>query len=70
MELFSSPSETYLEYLFSHYPDIDANILSSLESIFDSTNWNNPKTSIDWNNLAVIDLIEAKQISAQNFIFF
>ncbi|ELS33692.1 MULTISPECIES: FkbM family methyltransferase [Pseudanabaena] len=61
MELFSSPSETYLEYLFSHYPDIDANILSFLESIFDNTNWNNPETSTDWNNLAVIDLIEAEQ---------
>ncbi len=61
MELFFPPSECYLEYLFSYCPDIDANILSLLESIFDSTNWNNPETSTDWNNLAVIDLIEAEK---------
>ena len=61
MELVSSFSDRYLEYIFSHYPDTDASVLSSLEDIFENTNWNNPKTSLDWNNLAVIDLIEAEQ---------
>ena len=61
MELASTPSDRYLEYIFSHYPDIDANILSSIEAIFESTHWDNPETSLDWNNLAVIDLIEAEQ---------
>lgn len=61
MELMSSYSDRYLEYIFSHYPDVDASILPSVESIFESTNWDNPGTSLDWNNLAVIDLIEAEQ---------
>ena len=61
MELMSAYSDRYLEYIFSHYPDIDAGILSSVESVFESTNWNNPETSLDCNNLAVIDLIEAEQ---------
>jgi FkbM family methyltransferase len=61
MELISACSDRYLEYIFSHYPDIDAGILSSVETIFESTNWDNPETSPDWNNLAVIDLIEAEQ---------
>ncbi len=61
MELGSASSDCYLEYIFSHYPDIDANILSSLEAILERTNLGNPETSLDWNNLAVIDLIEAEQ---------
>jgi FkbM family methyltransferase len=61
MELASVSSDRYLEYIFSHYPDLDANILSSVEAIFEDTNWDNPETSIDWNNLAVIDLVEAEQ---------
>ncbi|GBO52525.1 methyltransferase, FkbM family [Pseudanabaena sp. lw0831] len=62
MELASISSDLYLEYIFSHYPDIDADILSSVEAIFESTNWDSPETSLDWNNLAVIDLIEAEQL--------
>jgi len=61
MELRDALCDRYLEYIFSHYPDIDAGILSSVETIFESTNWDNPETSLDWNNLAVIDLIEAEQ---------
>jgi FkbM family methyltransferase len=61
MDLASVSSDRYLEYIFSHYPDLDANILSSVEEIFENTNWDSPETSLDWNNLAVIDLIEAEQ---------
>ncbi len=61
MKLASVFCDLYLEYIFSHYPDLDANILSSVEAIFENTNWDSPETSIDWNNLAVIDLIESEQ---------
>ncbi len=61
MELMSICSDRYIEYIFNHYPDIDAGILSSVKAIFESTNWDNPETSLDWSNLAVIDLIEAEQ---------
>lgn len=61
MELASISSDRYLEYIVSQYPDIDASILGAVEAIFESTNWDAPETSLDWNNLAVIDLIEAEQ---------
>ncbi len=61
MELVSTPSDRYVEYIFNQYPNIDANVLSSLEAICESTNWEEPKTSLDWNNLAVIDLVAAEQ---------
>jgi FkbM family methyltransferase len=57
----SDYSDHYLEYIFGQYPDIDAGILGAVEAIFESTNWDAPETSLDWNNLAVIDLIEAEQ---------
>jgi FkbM family methyltransferase len=61
MELASISSDLYLEYIFNYYPDIDANILSSVEAIFEGSNLDSPETSLDWNNLAVIDLIASEQ---------
>ncbi|MFN5727554.1 MAG: FkbM family methyltransferase, partial [Pseudanabaena sp.] len=51
----------YLEYLFDNYPNTDASILSRLEEVIENTNWDDPVSSLDWNNLAVIDLINASQ---------
>ncbi|WP_434685087.1 FkbM family methyltransferase [Pseudanabaena minima] len=53
--------DRYLEYLFDNYPDTDASILSRLEEVIENTNWDNPISSLDWNNLAVSDLIKASQ---------
>ena len=53
--------DRYLEYLFDNYPNTDASILSRLEEVIGNTNWDNPVSSLDWNNLAVIDLINAGQ---------
>lgn len=53
--------DCYLEYLFDNYPDTDASILSGLEEVIGNTNWDDPVSSFDWNNLAVIDLINADQ---------
>ena len=53
--------DRYLEYLFDNYPDTDASILSGLEEVIGNTNWDDPVSSFDWNNLAVIDLINADQ---------
>jgi len=61
MESTCNLGERYLGYIFKNYPDIDASILSSVEIILENTNWETPKTDLDWNNLAVIDLIEAEQ---------
>lgn len=61
MEFVSTPCDRYLEYIFNQYPDIDAGILASVEEIFEGTKWDNPENSLDWNNLAIIDLIESEQ---------
>jgi len=61
MELLSTASDRYLEYTFRYYADIDVSILASLEAIFENSNWDSSETSLGWNNLAVIDLIEAEQ---------
>jgi FkbM family methyltransferase len=61
MKSESTYSDRYLEYIFNQYPDTDANILSVLEEVIENTNWDNPVSSFDWNNLAVIDLINAEQ---------
>jgi FkbM family methyltransferase len=53
--------DRYLEYLFDNYPNTDASILSRLEEVMENTNWDDPVSSLDWNNLAVIDLINASQ---------
>ncbi|MFN6140938.1 MAG: FkbM family methyltransferase [Pseudanabaena sp.] len=59
MESLSSFGDLYLEYIFNTYPDIDASFLSTLEEMVEDTNWEDPQSSKDWNNLAVIDLLEA-----------
>lgn len=61
MELSYSHGDRYCEYIFNGYPDMDASVLARIEAIAASTNWENPTSSLDWNNLAVIDLIEAEQ---------
>ena len=60
MELVSTLSDRYLEYIFNNYPNIDASVLSSVEVIVENTSWDEPQASLDWNNLAVMDLIEAE----------
>ena len=60
MKSGSEACDRYLEYVFSHYPNLDAIILSSIEAISEKCNWDSPETSLDWNNLAVIDLVESE----------
>ena len=55
--------DRYLEYVFNYYPDLDASVLSRLEMLVENTNWDSPATSRDWNNLAVIDLLNASDTS-------
>jgi hypothetical protein len=58
---YSSHGDRYCDYLCNNYPDLDAGILENVEAIVKSTNWDNPTSSLDWNNLAVLDLIAAEQ---------
>jgi FkbM family methyltransferase len=59
MELVDACSEIYLEYIFSYFPETDVGALTYIEQTIENTNWDSPITSTDWNNLAVIDLINA-----------
>ena len=53
-----SPLELYQSYVRSHCPQFDPQpVLLALHS----TNWEEPETALDFNNLAVISLIEAEQ---------
>jgi FkbM family methyltransferase len=58
---YSSHGDRYCDYLFNNYPDLDAGVLENVEAIVESTNWDNPVSSLDWNNLAILELIEAEQ---------
>ncbi|WP_019501416.1 FkbM family methyltransferase [Pseudanabaena sp. PCC 6802] len=58
---YSSHGDRYCDYLLNNYPDIDAGVLQHVEAIVESTNWDNPASSLDWNNLAILELIEAEQ---------
>jgi len=59
MKIASTYGEEYLEYVLQYLPKIDLEYLALLEEIVETTNWENPQTSSDWNNLAVINLIKA-----------
>jgi FkbM family methyltransferase len=59
MELSDLNGDRYCEYLVNIAPDLDISILESVEVIISRTNWLNPTTAQDWNNIAVTHLIAA-----------
>ncbi|MEH2269284.1 MAG: FkbM family methyltransferase [Nostoc sp.] len=61
MKYARSPNDVYLQYIQKLLPSIDANTLSKITLILAETSWDNPNSSSDWNNLAVVALIEAEQ---------
>ncbi|HLP88158.1 MAG TPA: FkbM family methyltransferase [Nostocaceae cyanobacterium] len=52
---------TYLQHIQKHLPDLNPDYLSSINQIIENTNWDDPELSSDWNNIAVIALIEAEK---------
>jgi len=61
MKLSFYHADCYLQYIQKACPDINPNTLSLLIIILENTSWDNPNSSLDWNNLAVLALIEAEQ---------
>jgi hypothetical protein len=61
METTESIGEQYLEYVLQNLSTIEPEYLAFLEEVVESTNWQNPQTSTDWNNLAVMQLIGAEK---------
>ncbi|WP_445636139.1 Methyltransferase FkbM domain-containing protein [Nostoc sp. DSM 114161] len=56
-----SPNNVYLQYIKRLLPSIDASTLSKIALILAETSWDDPSSSSDWNNLAVVALLEAEQ---------
>ncbi|WP_414572783.1 FkbM family methyltransferase [Nostoc sp. CCY 9925] len=53
--------DVYLEYIQKLLPGISTDALSTISVILSHTSWENPNSSDDWNNLAVVALSEAEQ---------
>jgi FkbM family methyltransferase len=58
-----SPADTYRQYIQNLDPPLSLEALQQIDSILDATNWEEPETPIDLNNVAVVSLIEAEQAS-------
>jgi hypothetical protein len=56
----NSPTETCLEYLQKYCPTLEAEMLSQITSSLEKTNWDEPTSTTDFNDIAVIALIEAE----------
>jgi FkbM family methyltransferase len=52
--------ETYLNYIQTICPDIELSTLDYIDQILIQTEWEDPQSPIDFNNLAVLALIEAE----------
>lgn len=52
---------TYLEYLCPDKNFAPPEIIDAVKKIVEKTLWDNPQSSLDWNNLAVMALIEAER---------
>lgn len=57
----NQPANSYLEYLTANCPDINVDFLAQLVSNLENTEWDEPISAIDLNNVAVVALIEAEQ---------
>jgi FkbM family methyltransferase len=55
-----SHQDSYLQYIQQANPAIDSSSLSRITAIIENTAWENPTLSSDWNNIAVMALIEAE----------
>ncbi|MFN6517484.1 MAG: FkbM family methyltransferase [Nostoc sp. CreGUA01] len=54
-------NDIYLQYIQKLLPAINADTLSKITGILSDTSWDNPNSSDDWNNLAVVALSQAEQ---------
>jgi FkbM family methyltransferase len=60
MNPFSSSAESYLKYIQKVLPSVSTNTLHQFSLIIDKTSWDEPQSSADWNNIAVVAMSEAE----------
>jgi FkbM family methyltransferase len=53
--------DKYIDYIYHNCPSLDANSLARIAAILESTSWEEPTSSTDLNNVAVLALILAEQ---------
>jgi len=53
--------DKYIDYIYHNCPSLDANSLARVATILESTCWEEPTSSTDLNNVAVLALILAEQ---------
>ena len=53
--------DKYIDYIYHNCPSLDANSLARIATILESTSWEEPTSSTDLNNVAVLALILAEQ---------
>ena len=56
----NNTTEVYTQYLNKVCPTLDGEILSSIILCLEKTNWDEPNSATDFNNIAVIAFIEAE----------
>ncbi len=61
LSMENSPVNSYLKYLNSNCPTFNAESLAHIKTILQNTRWEDPSSAIDFNNVAVVALVEAEQ---------
>jgi hypothetical protein len=54
-------NNSYWHYVQTVLPSINTDTLEKLSIIIANTSWDEPNTSADWNNIAVVAITEAEQ---------
>ncbi|HEY9811825.1 MAG TPA: FkbM family methyltransferase [Halomicronema sp.] len=57
----NNQADCYWEYLKRTCPNLDSHSISLVVSFLEGTSWENPTSALDFNNFAVVALIEAEQ---------
>jgi FkbM family methyltransferase len=60
MSSVSSCRESYLEYIKQVLPSISTHSLEKFSLVIKNTSWDEPKSSADWNNTAVVAMSKAE----------
>ncbi|WP_414549969.1 FkbM family methyltransferase [Anabaena sp. CCY 0017] len=61
MNFDSAADHVYLQYIKKLIPCITSDTVSKIAVILENTDWDDPQSSADWNNIAVVALSEAEQ---------
>jgi FkbM family methyltransferase len=56
-----SPADCYWKYLESAGITLELDLLSPIATIIENTSWDNPTSALDFNNVAVVALVEGEQ---------